>query len=61
MSRTGWSLLLGLVVLLLAWWGLRMLWWRMNYMVPAFGVGVLVGVALTLWLVRPRRSSGSRR
>lgn len=61
MSRTGWSLLLGLVVLLLAWWGLRMLWWRMNYMVPAFGVGVLVGVALTLWLVRPRRSSGPRR
>lgn len=61
MSRTGWSLLLGLVVLLLAWWGMRMLWWRMNYMVPAFGVGVLVGVMLTLWLVRPRRSPAPRR
>lgn len=61
MSRTGWSLLLGLVVLLLAWWGMRMLWWRMNYMVPAFGVGVLVGAMLTLWLVRPRRSPAPRR
>lgn len=60
MSRTGWSLLIGLIVLVLAWWALRMLWWRMNYMVPAFGLGVIVGVALTLWLVRPRDRSGPR-
>ncbi|WP_154402075.1 hypothetical protein [Ornithinimicrobium cavernae] len=55
MGRTGWTLVLGAVVLLLAWWGLRVLWWRMNYLVPAFGLGLVVGVALTLWLVRPRR------
>ncbi|USQ78166.1 hypothetical protein [Ornithinimicrobium faecis] len=55
MSRSGWTLVIGAIVLLLAWWGLRMLWWRMNYMVPAFGLGLIAGVALTLWLVRPRR------
>ncbi len=54
-SRSGWTLVIGAIVLLLAWWGLRMLWWRMNYMVPAFGLGLIAGVALTLWLVRPRR------
>lgn len=63
MSRTGWTVVLTAVVLFLAWWGLRMLWWRMNYLVPAFGVGLLCGVALTLWLggfrARRRRSRSS--
>ena len=54
-TRNGWGLLIGFIVLVLAWWGLRMLWWRMNYLVPAFGLGLIAGVALTLWLVRPRR------
>ncbi|WP_165700088.1 hypothetical protein [Ornithinimicrobium ciconiae] len=54
MSRTGWSLLIGLVVLFLAWWGLRLLWWRMTYIVPAFGLGMIVGIGLTLWIGRGR-------
>lgn len=56
MGRYGWTVLATFVVLLLAWWGLRMLWWRMNYMVPAFGLGVLVGVALAGWLFTRRRA-----
>lgn len=54
MSRPGWTLVIGLAVLLLAWWGLRLLWWRMTYVVPAFGLGVLVGIGLMLWLGRGR-------
>jgi hypothetical protein len=54
MRRTGWTVLALLAVLALAWWGLRSLWWRMSYLVPAFGVGVLVGVVVTLWVVRRR-------
>lgn len=55
MGRSGWILVIGAVILVLAWWGLQVLRWRMNYLVPAFGLGVATGVALTLWLVRPRR------
>ncbi|WP_162802032.1 DUF4175 domain-containing protein [Ornithinimicrobium murale] len=55
MGRWGWTLVIGAIVLLLAWWGLQLIWWRMNYLVPAFGLGLIAGVVLTLWLVRPRR------
>ena len=54
-SRAGWTVLITAVVLFLAWWGLRMLWWRMNYLVPAFGLGLICGIALTLWVGGFRR------
>lgn len=54
-GRNGWVLIVAAVILLLAWWGLQVLRWRMHYLVPAFGLGLVTGVALTLWLVRPRR------
>lgn len=59
MGRSGWSVVIAAVVLVLAWWGLRLIWWRMTYIVPAFGLGLVVGAALTLWLVR-RRGSPTR-
>lgn len=55
MGRNGWLLIVVAVVLVLAWWGLQLVRWRLNYLVPAFGLGLVAGVALTLWLVRPRR------
>lgn len=54
MGRSGWTLVVAAVVLVLAWWGLRLVWWRMTYIVPAFGLGLVMGVALTLWVMRRR-------
>lgn len=56
MGRSGWTLVVAALVLVLAWWGLRLIWWRMTFIVPAFGLGLVVGVALTLWVVRRRGS-----
>lgn len=55
MGRNGWLVIVAAVILLLAWWGLQVIRWRLHYLVPAFGLGLVTGVALTLWLVRPRR------
>lgn len=55
MGRHGWLLIVAAVILLLAWWGLQLVRWQLSYLVPAFGLGLATGVALTLWLMRPRR------
>lgn len=54
-GRHGWLLIVAAVILLLAWWGLQLVRWQLSYLVPAFGLGLATGVALTLWLMRPRR------
>ncbi len=53
-SRTAWALVVVTALVVLAWLGLRMLTWRLQYMIPAFGVGLVAGVLLTFWLTGRR-------
>lgn len=55
MNRTLVTLVVVLVLLVLAWLGLRTLSWRLQYLVPGFGLGLIAGIALTLWATRRRR------
>lgn len=59
MNRTVVTVLAVLIVLALAWFGLQMVSWRLRYYIPGFGLGLIVGVGLTVWLGRRRR--GDRR